>query len=156
MAGKKIILFHINKQVYGIDIDLVNAIEPITGTVQVPNAPDNIEGIINLRGDVIPVYSLHKKFKLTRDNAEDTQKLIITKSGGETFAFLADAVDEIYEVEDTDLSTPPKMLKTAQTSYVDVIAKVKGQLVLCLDVDRILSDTERDSMKEFVEALKEE
>lgn len=156
MAGKKIILFHINKQVYGIDIDLVNAIEPITGTVQVPNAPGNIEGIINLRGDVIPVYSLHRKFKLNREDTGQEPKLIITKSGGETFAFLADAVDEIYEVEEADLSAPPKMLRTAETSYVDVIAKVKGQLVLCLNVDNILSETERDNMKEFVDGLKEE
>ncbi len=156
MAEKKIVLFHINKQEYGIDIAKVNAIEPITGTVQVPNAPGNIEGIINLRGMVIPVYSLHSKFKLTRMESEVEPKLIITRSGDNTFAFSVDAVDEIFVVDSKDLSVPPKVLQSGKTSYIEEIANIKGKLVLCLDVDKILSENEKDDMKDFVDCLKEE
>ena len=155
MAEKKMILFHINKQVYGIDVDKVNAIEPITGTVQVPNAPENIEGIINLRGMVIPVFSLHRKFKLTREESEVEPKLIITRSRDNVFAFTADAVDEIFIVDSKDLSTPPKILQNGNTLYIDEIANIKGKLVLCLNVDRILSEDEKDNIKDFVDGLKE-
>lgn len=156
MAEKKIILFHINKQVYGIDVDKVNAIEPIAGTVHVPNAPGHIEGIINLRGMVIPVYSLHSKFKLIKEKTEVEQKLIITRSGDSVFAFSVDGVDEIFVVDSKDLSTPPKVLQGGNTSYIDEIASIKGNLVLCLNVDKILSETEKDNMKEFVEGMNEE
>ncbi len=156
MAATKIILFHINKQVYGINVDRVNAIEPVTGSVKVPNAPENIEGIINLRGSVIPVYSLHRKFHITKEDIGEEPKLIITRSGDSVFAFLVDAVDEIYEVEDSDFSEPPKVIVGQETSYIDTIAKVKGSLVLCLNVDEILSNSEKDGMKDFIDGLNEE
>lgn len=156
MAEKKIILFRINNQIYGIDVEKVNAIEPKTGAVRVPNAPDNIEGIIDLRGMVIPVYSLHSKFKLTNSEEVADSKLIITRSGDNVFAFTADYVDEIITVDSKDLSTPPKMIQATQTSYIDEIAKVKDNLVLCLNADKILSANEKEDMKNFVESLKEE
>ena len=156
MSARKIILFHINEQVYGIDIDEVRAIEPVAGAVKVPNAPDNIEGIINLRGDVIPVYSLHNKFHLqTTDNSGES-KLIITGKDEHVFAIKVDAVEEIVEVEDAKLMTPPMVLHSKDTSYIECIANVKGSLVLCLDVDKILSEAEKDSMMDFVEGLQEE
>lgn len=153
MAEKKIVLFHINHQVYGIDIDKVNAIEPISGIVQVPNAPGNIEGIVNLRGSVIPVYSLHRKFKLANEETETEPKLIITRSGSSVFAFSVDGVDEIHVVDSKDLSTPPQVLQGGHTSYINEIANVKGNLVLCLNVDNMLSDEEKENIKDFVETL---
>ncbi len=156
MAEKRLVLFRINKQVYGMDIDKVNAIEPVAGTVHVPNAPGYIEGIVNLRGSVVPVYSIHSKFNIATDASESESKLIITQSGGSVFAFSVDAVDEIHVVDSKDLSTPPKVLQGDHTSYINEIANIKGNLVLCLNVDRMLSDAEKESMKDFVEAMKEE
>lgn len=156
MAIKKIVLFHIDKQVYGIDIYAVKAIELNSDAVKVPNAPENIEGIINLRGDVIPVYSLHSKFHLHYGEQTKDSRLIIVGEKDHMFAFRVDAVEEIVEVEEEALMAPPQVLTSKQTSYIDSVVNVNGKLVLCLDVDRVLSENEMDNLKNFVDGLQEE
>ena len=135
----KLILFHINEQMYGINVEFVNAIETVADIVRVPNAPNYIEGIIHLRGDVIPVYSLRNKLNLERSNSEKEPQLIITRSGVHVFAFVVDGVDEIYEMNGG--------------SYIEGIANVEGKLVLGINVDALMNETEKDNMKRFVEQL---
>lgn len=149
----KLILFHINEQMYGINVEFVNAIETVADIVRVPNAPNYIEGIIHLRGDVIPVYSLRNKLNLERSNSEKEPQLIITRSGVHVFAFVVDGVDEIYEMNGGSYIEPPMLLQSEATSYIEGIANVEGKLVLGINVDALMNETEKDNMKRFVEQL---
>lgn len=150
MAVEKLVLFRLNDQVYGIDIDFVSAIEFATEIVHIPNAPANLEGIISLRGEILPVYSLHKKFHLTEDPKKKESQLIITKSKHHAFAFLVDAVDEIHIMGEGDFFSPPQLLKSEQTAYIKGIAKVSDKLVLCVDVEKVVSETELQNIEGIV------
>lgn len=153
MAVEKLILFRLNGQMYGINVEFVSAIESVTDIVRVPNAPSNIEGIINLRGEVIPVYSLHKKFDLAMNRAKTESQLIITKSENHVFAFMVDAVDEIHMIEEGEFLAPPDVLRSKDTTYIQGIAYVSDKLVLCLDVDELMSETELQRMQSFVDQM---
>ncbi|MDO5519594.1 MAG: chemotaxis protein CheW [bacterium] len=153
MPVEKLILFQINNQMYGINVDYVSAIESVTDIVRVPNAPANIEGIISLRGNVIPVYSLHKKFNTVLDTTRQESQLIITRSEDNVFAFMVDQVDEIHLMEKGQYLDPPNVLMCEKTSYIAGIAKIKDSLVLCIDVNELMSEAEKEKMQTFVEQM---
>lgn len=98
METFKPVIFKLKGESYGIDIDLVNGIEQEQRVVPVPNAPGYIKGIINLRGNVIPVYSLCQKFGFADCNLE-TSQLIITRMKEMLVAIEVEGVNEIFEIE---------------------------------------------------------
>ena len=153
MAMEKLILFHINEQAYGINVEFVRAIESVTDIVRVPNAPSHIEGIINLRGEAIPVYSLHKKFNLPVRKGDAESQMIIAKSKDSVFAFVVDAVDEIHIVEEGTFLQPPNVIVSEGTSYMDGIVNVNDKLVLCVNVDQLMSEAERHRMQGFISQM---
>lgn len=153
MVVEKLILFHIEEQMYGINVEFVRAIESVTDVVRIPNAPSNIEGIINLRGEVIPVYSLHKRFNLSGNPSRTESQLIITKSGDYVFAFVVDTVDEIHIVKEDEFLEPPDVLKSKDTAYIEGIANVENKLVLCINVNELMSEAEMQRMQGFVDQM---
>lgn len=153
MQEIKPIIFKLNQEQYGIDISRVNAIEQVLQIVRIPNAPSFIKGIINLRGVVVPVFSLREKFGLP-PKTDGESKLIITRIGEMDLAIEVDEVSEIQNVENTNLSGKPRILAGADTDYIGSIAKVDGNLVIIIDIDNLMSDEESAGIKSFVETQK--
>lgn len=155
MKVDKLILFHLNNQMYGINVDYVYAIETITDIVSVPNAPKYIEGIINLRGSIVPVYSLCKKLNLSAKERKEDSQLIVVRCKEQVFAFIVDGVDEIYEMNSNAYMSPPVVLQSDTTSYLEGIVNVKGKLVLGVDVAKLLDESEKEGMQRLVLNLSE-
>ena len=149
MTGIKPVIFKLNGERYGIDITLVNGIEKEQHIVRVPNSPENIKGIINLRGTIIPVYNLAKKFGVPDISPEDSQ-LIITQIGEMLLAVEVEGVDEIFDIPASSISEVPKIIQGGKTSYIQEIAKVDNDLLIILDVDSLLSQEEQKDVEEFV------
>lgn len=147
----KQVIFTLGDEEYGLDIMLVNAIEKYTDFVPIPNAPSYIRGIINLRGDVIPVYSLRRKFGLAEKEMDDNTKLIVTKSNGILMAYEVDAVKEIIEIPAENLIETPPIVKSIQTSYIQCVANLSGRMIVLLDHNGILSLSEQESIQELLE-----
>ncbi|MFU0826047.1 MAG: Chemotaxis protein CheW [Lachnoclostridium sp.] len=147
----KQVIFTLGNEEFGLDIMLVNSIEKYTDLVPIPNAPSFIRGIINLRGDVIPVYSLRRKFGLGEKEIDDDTKLIITKSNGILMAYEVDAVKEILEIPAENISETPPIVKNIQTSYIQCVANINGRMIILLNHDGILSLSEQESIQDFVE-----
>lgn len=150
MQDFKPIIFKLNEEYYGIDISRVNAIEPIQKIVRIPNAPSYIRGIINLRGTVIPVFSLREKFGL-EPNRGNTSKLIVTKISGMDIAIEVDEVSEIQNVDNMNISVPPRIVVGNDTEYLGSIAKVDGNLVIIINLDRLISEDEYSDIESFIE-----
>lgn len=148
----KQVIFTLGEEEFGLDIMLVNAIEKYTDLVHVPNAPTYIRGIMNLRGDVIPVYSLRKKFGLSEKQADESTKLIITKSNGILMAYEVDTVKEIIEIAEEALSETPAIVKSVNTAYIQCVANINGRMILLLNHNGILSSQEQEN----IEALMQE
>lgn len=154
MEGRTQVIFKLGKDEYGIEIMYVNAIEKYTNIIPVPNAPSYIDGIINLRGDVIPVYSLRSKFHLDKNMVQDDTNLIVAKSNGLLIAFQVDSVEEIVDIEGKDINDPPLIIMTEDTKYIDKIASIRGRMIILLNLDGILSNKEQANLEEILSAQK--
>lgn len=146
----KQVIFTLGDEEFGLDIMLVNAIEKYTDLIPIPNAPSYIRGIINLRGDVIPVFSLRRKFGLAEKEMDDNTKLIITKSNDIFLAYEVDAVKEILEIPVENISETPAIVKSIQTSYIQSVANINGRMILLLNHNGILSTKEQESIQSIM------
>lgn len=150
-AQTKQVIFALGNEEYGLDIMIVNAIEKYTDIVRVPNGPECIKGIINLRGDVIPVYSLRKKFGLEEKAIDENTKLVITKSNNIMMAYEVDAVKEIIEIPAESISETPIIVKSKNTTYLKSIANINGRMIILLDHNGILTDKEQENIELLME-----
>ncbi|MGN0505249.1 MAG: chemotaxis protein CheW [Lachnospiraceae bacterium] len=150
MAATQQIIFRVGDGEYGMNVTYVNAIEALSNVVSVPNAAAHILGIMNLRGEVLPVYSLRTKFGLEEVPADEQTKTIVTNSNGVSIAFKVDAVKEIIDCEPEMLSAFPDIARTEQTAYVDQVASKDGRLILLIDQNKLLAKEESEAISHFV------
>ncbi len=146
----KQVIFTLGDEEFGLDIMLVNAIEKYTDLIPIPNAPAYIRGIINLRGEVIPVFSLRRKFGLPEKEMDDNTKLIITKSNSIYLAYEVDAVKEILEIPAEEISETPAIIKSIHTSYIQCVANINGRMILLLNHNGILSSKEQENIQSLM------
>ena len=153
MQATQQIIFKVQDGEYGFNVSTVNAIETLNNVVGVPNVEHHILGIMNLRGEVLPIYSLRRKFGLEEIPVNDQTKIIVTTSNGVTIAFKVDEVKEIIDCTVDKLSQFPTIARTSETDYVDMVANHNGRLILLLNQDKILAKNEAEAISEFVSEL---
>lgn len=149
----KPIIFKLNHELYGIDIAMVSSIEQEQNVVRVPNVPRCIKGIINLRGEIIPVYDLCKKFDCP-PVPQGKSQLIITRTGTMQVAIEVEEISEIHEISVEEISEVPKIIQGSKTSYIKEIAKMEKQLVIILDVNELVSEEEEEDIQNFLSTQK--
>jgi len=150
MQNTKQAIFQLGEEEYGLDIMDVNTIEKFTTMEPVANSPKNIKGIIKLRGDVIPVYSLRRKFGLEDIQPDDDTRLIITTSNGIQIAYEVDKMIEIIQFEQDQLNEVPSIVKSNDTSYLKSITNAHDRLVIILDHNGILSGEEQTKIQAVI------
>ncbi|MDF2539012.1 MAG: hypothetical protein K0S76_2033 [Herbinix sp.] len=148
-------VFCIGKEEYGLDIMEVNIIEKLIPFEQVANAPKNVKGIMNLRGDFIPVYSLRSKFGLADLEPDEETRLIITKSGELLIAYEVDKMQEIAQLNPGQIMEVPSVFQTKDTAYVKAVTNIDGRLILLLNSNGILTEEEHNSLKAILEKKRE-
>lgn len=151
MAATKQVVFHLDNEEYGIDIMKVNVIEKYQEIVKVPNSPEYIEGIINLRGEILPIFSLRKKFRLEAKPIDESTKIIVVFLGDMKVGFVVDSVSQIINIEDSQLEPAPRIVTGVSRRYIQSVAKVGDRMVVLLNVDLILEDEEKLSLGNILE-----
>lgn len=152
MEDFKPVVFKLNDQLYGMDINRVQGIEKEQQVVPVPNTAAYIKGIMNLRGSVIPVYNLKNKFGMADTAIADPQYLIVSVEGT-LLALEVDVVNEIHNINDGDLFAVPSIVTNADTRYFDKVIKTKNGLIITIDITKLLSDEELEHIQKVREAL---
>lgn len=147
----KPVVFKLGNQAFGVDISLVLGIENQINIVNVPNAVSYVKGIINLRGQVVPVYSLKRKFNIPDD--EPSRNSIIINTGDVMIALEVDEVLEISDIREENIVPMPVMIKTIETKYLDRVANIDGKLVILLDVTKLLTEEEEAGVKKLAEDM---
>lgn len=147
------IIFHVGPEEYGMDVQVVTAIEPMMEIVPVPNAPVCVLGLMNLRGEVIPVYSLRKRFGMEEQNNPAKNKLIVVTYDGKALAFKVDEVLEMCDFDEDKITDTPVIAKTAKTAYVRGVANKQGKLVLLLNPAGMYEGDEEEQMEEILKSL---
>ena len=148
----QVVIFKIGKEEYGIDIMKVVEIVLHQEIRQVPDTPHYIEGIINLRGEIHPIYNLRTRFKMTDKVADEQTKIIVIRTVERNIGFIVDNVSEILSISDDDIQDAPSIVNTTGgDKYIQGVAKQGNRMIVLLDVDRLVSDKDNQVMEKMVE-----
>lgn len=139
---KQYVIFGIENEKFGIEIEKVSSIEKPLEIYKVPNTPDFFEGLINLRDKVYPVVNMRKRFNLPYNGIGSDSKIIITNLGSTAAGFIVDVVSEILRLEDSQIENAPQALITESKRYLNGIAKTDKGIILLIDPYKILSKEE--------------
>ena len=150
MAFKPVV-FKLNNEVYGVDISHVNGIEREQMVIRVPNTSATIKGIINLRGEVIPVINLKAKFGAQGQETTDTELIIINLETGK-IALEVDGVEEIQNIDEANIVDMPVIALGEGVEYFEKIAKVNNQLIIMINPHKLLSEAEAGNVEMLVES----
>lgn len=134
----QLVTFTLEKEEYAVDILSVQEINRITEITRVPNAPDYVEGVINLRGKVIPVVNLRKKFGLDNRETDDSSRVIIMDIQGVTYGLVVDSVSEVLRIPANIVEPPPPMASSMSSMFIKGIAKLENRLIILIDIDKCL------------------
>ncbi|MCX7843291.1 MAG: chemotaxis protein CheW [Clostridia bacterium] len=148
MAEMQIVVFSINNELCGAETSQVQEIVKYQEVAKVPKMPKFIDGIINLRGKVIPVVNLNTRFELGETEITKKTKIIISKLNNESIGFIVNDVTEIIKLSEDDVELPPEMLQTEGGRYLKCVGKHSGKLISILSLDRILTDKETKKLSE--------
>lgn len=146
---EQVVIFNLQDQVYGINIESVLEIIRMESVTSVPGTPDFIEGVINLRGKVIPVMDLSKRFNMPQSRVSSTTRVIIVEAGGVTVGMVVDAVSEVLRFPATSIEPPPSMFSGASIEALRGIALVDGRLIILLDLGKVLHEDEKESLQDI-------
>lgn len=150
MAYSQQVVFSVGNGEFAIDISRVSAIETLSNVVTIPNSLDYILGIMNLRGEVLPVYSLRKKFGLEEVPETSETKIIVTKSNGLAIAFKVDSVKEILDCRDDMVTTFPPIARNVKCDFVKKVASINGRLILLMDENLLVTADDSEVIKQLV------
>ena len=143
----KYLTFHIGTEDYGISIAYVTEIIGIQSITEIPEMPDFIKGVINLRGKVIPVMDVRTRFKLPPREYDERTCIIVVEIDGTSVGLVVDAVNEVADIPEDQVEAPPKS-KRKGGSYIQGIGKIDKEVKILLDVNKILYDEELESITE--------
>lgn len=154
MEELKFVIFRIEKQKYGMNLKYIKGIEQNYQIISVPNATEAIEGIMNLRGAVIPVYSLRKRFGLKGQTDKDKKSMLVTMSAGSPLAYEVDEVVTIEEMKEEDISNMPLIATNEENAFMEKILNINGDIVIALNSDKVLSEATRKVVEQMIEENK--
>ncbi len=146
----KFITFGLGREKFGIAIDEVKEIIADYEIVPLPRTPDFIEGIISLRGDIIPVVEMRARFDMPPREDDEETRVIVLEMRDFAVGIQVDNVYEVLKLSEDAIEPPPKFMAGLKGDYIDGVAEAKGRLTIILNLDEIFSTTEKIAMREGV------
>lgn len=146
----QLVTFRLGKEEFSLDILMVQEIIRHMELTRVPRAPDFVEGVINLRGRVIPVLDLRKRFGLPEGEKTHETRIIVVDVDDRTVGLKVDAVSEVLRISADTVEPPPQLVTNIESDYIKGVGKLDGRLLILLDVAKILTRSEKDALGNVV------
>ncbi len=147
-SEQQLVVFDLASEAYGVDIGAVREIIRMQDITRVPRTPDFVEGVINLRGKVIPVVDLRKRFMVPVAEQTDDNRIVVVDIGGEDIGVVVDAVTEVLRILSDSVEPPSSVITTTDSDYLMGICKLESRMIILLDLERVLSDEEKGVLLE--------
>ncbi|MBW7956347.1 MAG: chemotaxis protein CheW [Deltaproteobacteria bacterium] len=142
----QLVTFRLGREEFSLDILRVQEIIRHMELTRVPKTPDFVDGVINLRGKVIPVLDLRKRFGLGTDEMTNETRIIVVEVDNKTVGLKVDAVSEVLRLPADRVEAPPEMVTGVESEYIKGVGKLDGRLLILLDVEKVLSRNEKDAL----------
>lgn len=137
----QLVSFQVGGEDFGLDILRVQEIIRVPELTRVPNSPAFVDGVINLRGKVIPVIGLRKRFGLEHLAADKQTRIVVVEVKDMVLGFMVDSVSQVLRIPADTVEPPPRLTKV-EREYVSGVGKLDSRLFILLDLDRLMSDPE--------------
>lgn len=154
-SGKKdsnallqLVSFMIGDEEFGVDILLVQEIIRMLQVTKVPNAPDFVDGVINLRGRIIPVIDLRCKLGIPRKEHDKNTRIIVVEVSGKTIGFIVDAVTEVLRIPSSITEAPPEIVTGINSEFINAVGKLEDRLLILIDIEKVLTTSEKLELQE--------
>ncbi|MCH7886792.1 MAG: chemotaxis protein CheW [Candidatus Marinimicrobia bacterium] len=138
--------FQLGNEEYGIDILKVQEINRVTEITKIPQSPDFVEGVINLRGNVIPIIDLRKRFHMPEREHDKQTRIVVGEIDGRTVGFIVDAVSEVIRLPANTVEPPPSIVSDEKSQYISGVGKLEDRLLMLLDIDKILTGSDKEKL----------
>ena len=150
----QLVSFMLADEEYGVEVLKVREIIRMPTITKMPNVLQYVEGIINLRGKVIPIISMRRRFSLMDSENSGQTRIIIMDVAGGLIGFIVDGVSEVIRIQSSEIQPPPQMVVTGGIGqeFITGVYNHAERLLVIMDVDRMFTDDERDSFGEVVTA----
>ena len=143
--GEEYVTFMIGEQEYCINIMSLREIRGWTPATSLPDSPQYVRGVINLRGSVLPIVDLAKRLDLESSEPSERSVVMITQVGSQIVGLLADAVSDILMVDVKTIQTPPDLSIDPSRSFITGLVALEDRMISIVCLDNILSDVEREA-----------
>jgi purine-binding chemotaxis protein CheW len=134
---------------YGLPILQVQEIIKTPDITRIPNMPDFMEGVINLRGRIVPILDLHKRFNLETMPQTEATRVVVTSVDNQLVGLVVDSVSEVLRISETVIEPVPSAIAKIGAEYLSGVAKLDKRLIILLNIQRILTDLEKQSIKKI-------
>ena len=138
--GSQFLTFHLGDELYGVDILRVQEIKGYTTVTKIPNTPPHIKGVLNLRGTIVPIIELRTKFGMPTIDYTMFTVIVVVVVQEKIMGLVVDAVSDVLDIDRKDIQPPPEFGAKVDVSFLNGIGKSGDKLVALLDMDRLLSD----------------
>ncbi len=146
-----IVGFRIGRETFGVPISLVHEIVRVPDITAVPDSPDYVEGVINLRGKIISVVDLRKRFGEKQITTTRKNRILVVEVENKMVGLIVDSASEVLKIPDSEVERPPVVFEEDEVNYVTGVGKLKGRLIILVDLTKILQKGELRRLEEFAE-----
>jgi purine-binding chemotaxis protein CheW len=147
----QVVGFRIGDETYGVRIASVREIVRVPEITNVPNAPEMIEGVINLRGRIIPVMDLRKRFGSSPVTPDKKNRILVVELENKLLGLIVTSASEVLKIPPSEIESPGSVFAEGESSYVTGVGKLKGRLIILLDIGRLLRQPEFKKLEEAAE-----
>lgn len=147
----QLVSFMLANEEYGVEVLKVREIIRMPIITKMPNVPQHVEGIINLRGKVIPIISMRRRFGLLENENSSQTRIIIMDVSGNLTGFTVDSVSEVIRIHSSEIQPPPSMVLSGGIGqeFITGVINHAERLLIIMDIDRMFSDDERECFAEI-------
>ena len=142
----QLVTFSVDDEEFGVDILKVQEIIRTMEITKVPRAPEFVEGVINLRGKVIPIIDLRRRFGLVSRDHDKHTRIIVIDISNMIVGFVVDSVSEVLRIPSSTVEPPPPVVAGLESEYISGVGKLEDRLLILLDLDRLLSGDEQNML----------
>jgi purine-binding chemotaxis protein CheW len=143
------VVVRLDRERYGVPIEHVHEIIRMQEVTRIPRAPAFVEGVINLRGQVIPVIDLRKRFGLPHAERNGAARIVVVEMNGSRVGVVVDAVLEVLRLPNNSVVPPEELLAASEVAFLQGVAKQGDDLILLLDLQRVLEVHEQRALAEM-------
>jgi purine-binding chemotaxis protein CheW len=144
-----IVGFRVGRETFGVPIATVHEIVRLPEITSVPDAPGYVEGVINLRGKIVSVVDLRKRFGEKEITANKKNRILVAEVEGKLVGLIVDAASEVLKIPENEVDLPPSLFDDGDINYVTGVGKLKGRLVILIDLNKILQKGELRRLEEM-------